>query len=138
MSPRHHFNLAESSDGLSFKLPIVQMPTKKVLLRDCLCLVTAFISSRVTDDLASGSSNYLLTSCWGRFLTCWSSDLLWERWLAAQGAAVVAVTGSRAPCPQAGVAPATALWGILGCISQREQRDMAAAGFTNDRATINI
>lgn len=72
------FNLAGSSDGLSFKLPIVQMPAKKVLLRDCLCLVTAFISFRVTDDLASGSSHYLLTSCWGRFLTCWSRFALGE------------------------------------------------------------
>lgn len=61
------FNLAGSSDGLFFKLPIVQMPTKKVLLWDCLCLVTAFISFRVTDDLASGSSNYLLTSLWAGF-----------------------------------------------------------------------
>lgn len=38
------------------------MPTKKVLLWDCLCLVLAFISFHVTDDLASGSSNYSHTT----------------------------------------------------------------------------
>lgn len=45
------------------------MPTKKVLLWDCLCLVLAFISFRETDGLASGSSNHWLISHRGRYLT---------------------------------------------------------------------
>lgn len=54
------FNLAVSSDGLFFKLPIVRMPMKKVLLWDCLCLGLAFISFLMTDDSAFRSSNHSL------------------------------------------------------------------------------
>lgn len=117
------FNLAGSSDGLFFKLPIVQMPTKKVLQRDCLCLVMAFISFCVTDDLASGSSNYLLISRRGRFVTCWSSDVVGELWLAGQGTVLLVVTGSRAPCPQAGLAPATPFWGLPWVFHSEERTD---------------
>lgn len=46
------FNLAVSSDDLFFKLPIAEMPAKKVLLWDCLCLVAALISFHVTGDSA--------------------------------------------------------------------------------------
>lgn len=60
------FNLALSSDGLFFKLPIVRMPTKKVLLWDCLCLGLAFISFLVTDDSAFRSSNHSLVPLGGR------------------------------------------------------------------------
>lgn len=128
------FNLAGSSDGLFFKLPIVQMPTKKVLLWDCLCLVTAFISFHVTDDLASGSSNYLLTSRRGRFLTCWSAVIgagsaswlgrgaRWWRWQAPE---------PRVPRPGWLLAH---LWeGFVGCSSQ--VRAGGDAGFTDDSAT---
>lgn len=132
------FNLAGSSDGLSFKLLIVQMPTKKVLLWDCLCLVTAFISFHVTDDLASGSSHYLLPSRQGRFVTCRSRDLLrehgwlgreprWWRWQAPEPR-VPRLGGS---CHSSGGAS-------LAVSVRGEERDMAAAGFTNDRAATQL
>ena len=52
-----------------------------MLLWDCLCLVLAFISFHVTDDLASASCNPSLVAHRGRFVTCWVAVI----WLGRAG-----------------------------------------------------